>query len=782
MHNVGTRSDSAPVGAAITTNVSARRNGERLPIAEVIAGWVVVKRDLSEQAFDHNKVIQAVSRCYANQLGVAMPDAVEKGKQVAGRVVGVLAGQGQARFTVEEVQNAVIQQLWAEGEYDAATAYTLYREERRKAREERPVDPEVARRVAEDMAHFPSAIQYYQFVSKFARWREADKRRETWVEANDRVFGWFGSLPEFAKLTADEVAWLRRMMFTMKASPALRVLQMAGPALDRCQFGVYNCASMPIIDLRCFAELLYGLMQGSGVGFSVEGDYISRLPRVRRQRKGKRRVVNKFTFDDTTESWCDGLLFGLERWFAGEDVEFDTVKIRPKGVRLKTKGGRASGPEPLIDLLAFVRKVVMGAQGRHLTDLEVHDICCKIAKIVQVGGARRASTISISDLHSVAIRTCKHGDWWVNNQQRAMANNSAAYNDGRPDVKTFMAEFKALVDSDSGERGLFNRHACIRRRPRRRKAARFQPNPCAEILLRPFGLCNLTIAVARYDDTEETLVEKVRAATYFGTLQACCSNFNYVREEWKRNVEEERLLGVDITGHADCPLLRFGAPGRAALLKRLQKVVAEVNAELAARFGINRSAADTTVKPSGDSAELFGCASGASPRFAAYQIRRVRESKHSPVASFLIAQGVPHETAIEDDGLWAFAFPKAAPEGSTLRDDMTAVDQLENWLEWKQCWAEHSVSVTIYVKDHEWPAVQQWVWEHFDDIAGGLSFLPWDNGSYRTVPNEAISKEQYDQMVAEFPKLQWEKLQRYETEDGTAFNRAVACAGGACEM
>lgn len=758
----------------------AYNNGERLPLADVIAGWKVVKRDGTTQDFDHNKIIAAVQRCYLNNLDWPIDRATEQGKQIAKRVVYVLAGGEQTSFSIEEIQDAVIRQLWADGEFDAATQYTLYREKRRLERESFPLDPELAARISADSKHFPSPLQAYQFYSKFSRWREDDRRRETWSEANERVFDWFGTLPQFALLGDAEKAWLRRMMFEMRSMPAMRVLQMAGPALERCHVGAYNCAAHPIIDLKAFAELLYILMQGSGAGFSVESDFISRLPRVRRQKTGKRKVVHKHQIPDHTEGWCDALLFGLQKWYWGEDVEFDFSLIRKKGTRLKTKGGRASGPEPLMQLLDFVRKTVLGAQGRHLLDIEVHDICCFIGKIVQVGGVRRASCISLSDLNSQSMRACKSGDWYNDNGQRSMANNSAVYY-GRPDIDTFMAEFTALVRSKSGERGIFNRKGVIKNRPARRKRARFICNPCAEIMLRPFQFCNLSIAVARPDDTEETLIEKVRAATYFGKLQSCATNFQYIREDWKKNCEEERLLGVDITGHADCPLLRFGAPGRADLLKRLKAVVDEVDQELSVRFGINRSAANTTVKPSGDSAVFFDCASGVSPRFSEFQIRRTRESKLSPVSEFLIDAGVPHETAIEDESLWAFAWPKASPAGATVRDDMSAIDQLNNWLEWKKNWAEHSVSVTIYVKDHEWPAVQSWCWDNFDEIAS-IAFLPWDNGIYRTVPNEALSKEQFAEMSDKFPTLQWGKLQRYEREDATSFNRAVACSGDKCEL
>lgn len=1422
------------------SSLSSHVTAESLNISEITAHWVAIKRDGSKQPFDHNKIIQAVTRCFVNQMHMGFPEATEKAKEIARGTVNLLGIDVSSDFPIETIQDAVIRTLWVHGQHAAATQYTLYREERRKERESRPIDPEVLRLVAEDRKILKTPAQYYQFVSKFARWKPQLKRRETWTEAIDRVFDWFGTLPHYGKLTDAEKAWLHDMMFTMKASSSLRVLQMAGPALERCHMGVYNClgretafvtregvktfedfadgdrvevlshtgcwrnavvrnygmqtlrtrvirrgssecrvratdfhrwickdgtvtddlrvgdmlhqppcpasgwdyndaepdeklfwaygfvygdgtlikragkytssmvrlcgdksrflerfeelgfshsfppshegdpmvytghylkalpdlatdgvrkvlafvrgwldadghkqvgqgnaneyasiqvtgeeginfvrrvfpavgfyitredevvtetnygtrsattvrfglvnrfgsapnsyhslrevlsddsveevwcleveedhsfvlpcgvvtgncAALPIKDLFAFSEFLYVLMQGSGCGFSVENFYVKRLPVVKKQKKSPKK---KYVVADTTEGWCDALYYCMQQWFGGYDVDVDTSKVRPAGTRLETKGGLASGPEPLIDLLAFARKIVLSAQGRKLTDLECHDICCKEAKIVQVGGVRRASTISISDLDSPAMRKAKHGEWWIEHQHRAMANNSTAYNK-QPDIYTFMAEFKALVDSQSGERGIFNRQAADRLRPKRRKKARWLVNPCvpadtwvltdegpkqvrdllnspftavvdgdkhlsptgfvytghkavkqvnllngftfkatgnhqvlvvrhqtktkqrtewvevddlqvgdkvvlhdhrgtsfagngsetegwllgnllgdgtfshkqayldywgenrrdmmklavsrihetvggrahltghtgavtcrvqsrqlyklaesyglrdklvgpaiektssafhagflrgwfdadgsvqgtqdkgisvrlssaslsnlqaaqrmlarlgivstiytdrhkaglqempdgrggtqtyerqslhelviskenlatfsqvvgfddankqarlllllngyrrklnrepfcaevqsieavgtedvfdctvpgpaafdangcyvhncAEIIFRPFGLCNLSIAVAREDDTEETLTEKVRAAAYFGKIQSLCTKFKYVRDEWRVNAEDERLLGVDITGHADCPLLQYGAPGRAELLQRLKAEVAKVDEELSFRFGCGRSAANTTVKPAGDASELFACASGASPRFAEFQIRRFRESKISPVADFLIASGVPHETAMEDDGLWAFAMPKKAPEGSTLRDDMSAADQIHNWLEWKRNWAEHSVSVTIYVKDHEWPEVQYLVWKHFNEITC-LSFLPWDNGSYRTVPNEALTEAEYLKFEKEFPELQWGKLSQYEKEDGTHFNRAVACMGDSCAL
>lgn len=755
----------------------ASRNGNGRPHTpeELSAGWTITKRDGRKEPFDVAKVRKALGKCFA---GIDLPtfDGATVDR-LATRVVNFLDAQGMTAPTVEEVQNAVITQLWSEGLDEAATHYTLYREERRKARESRPIPAEVARLIEEDAAHFPTPLEYYQFVSKFSRWRDADKRRETWGEANDRVFGWFATLPQFRFLKAEEVAWLRRMMFERKASPALRVLQMAGPALERCHVGCYNCAYHPILDLFAFAELLYILMQGSGNGFSVEVDYVGELPRVQKQKKPA--VVHAYKVEDTTEGWCDALLFGLQKWFAGEDVEFDVTGVRKTGTRLKTKGGRASGPGPLVELLKFTRATVLNAQGRHLTDLEVHDVCCYIGKIVQVGGVRRASCISLSDLNSVAMRECKHGNYYIANGQRAMANNSAVYEE-RPPVEVFMEEWLALVKSKSGERGIFNRAAARILKPVRRKDWKFGANPCCEILLRPFQFCNLTIAILRGHETVEEMAEKVRAATYFGVIQSCATKFNYIRKEWKKNCEEERLLGVDIMGHLDHPLLRPGAPGRDKVVQYLKQVVADTAKELSERLGINYSAANTCLKPGGDSGEFFNTVSLA-PEYGKYKIRRTREAVYSPVAHFLKAAGVPCEPAAEDPaGLLAFAWPKKAPEGRPTRHDLTAVEQLENWLFWQENWAEHSCSTTIYVKEHEWPVVGAWVWEHFDRITG-LSFLPWDNGTHSTMPHEEVSAEKYNELVAAFPRLEWSKLMRYEDEDMTTGSQTYACTAGGCE-
>jgi ribonucleoside-triphosphate reductase len=746
---------------------------------EITQGWTIKKRDGRVEDFNPDKITQVVIKCFHDGLKRPLAAASRIADRVSFRVINLLAAQKLTHPHIEDVQRAVIQQLWSDGFYDAAEHYTIYREERRKAREEKKVSPELAEIINRDIKrYFKTPLQAYQFYSKFARWREQDKRRETWSECNERTFKWFATLPQYHLLSDSEVAWLKQHMLSLSASPALRVVQMAGPALERDHIGAYNCTAAPIIDLFSFAEALYILMQGCGFGFSVESQFISHLPVVKKQVALKQTPV--FTIKDTTEGWCDALYEGMVTWFDGRDIEFDTSYVRPAGAKLKTKGGRASGPGPLIDLLNFVRKTVLNAQGRRLLDIEVHDICCMIGKIVQVGGVRRASCISLSDLNSQTMRLAKHGAWYEKNGQRSMANNSAVY-DEKPTIEMFMDEWLSLVKSQSGERGIFNRQGVTKNKPARRSEQTFITNPCAEIILRRWQMCNLSIAVVRGHETEDELVDKVQAAAYFGVIQSCATNFNYVRKEWRENCEDERLLGVDIMGHLDHPLLRPGSSGREGLVTRMREAVMAVAVNLSSRFKINLSAANTCLKPGGDSSVLFDTTSLA-PYWAEHQIRRTRESVHSPVCKMLKDQGVPWEPAAEDEkGLVAFAWPKKNKDNCVKREDMTALEQLDNWLFWKRTWCEHSASVTIYVKPDEWLEVGAWVWKHFDDITG-ISFLPWDNGSYRTVPNETLTKSQYEDMLSTFPDIDWAQLVRYEEDDETVSSRTYACAGGLCEL
>jgi ribonucleoside-diphosphate reductase alpha chain len=919
------------------------RNGKALTPEEMSAGWTCVKRDGQAVPFDPDKIRRALSRCFhsiradAGGPSSLVPGAGEEQaliEQITRAVCNNLAAQGITRPGVEEVQRLVIQQLWGAGLFEAAEQYQNYREERRRARELRPIPPEVAARFLEDRKHFPTDLQYYQFMGKFSRWRDQDGRRETWREAvYERVIPWFQRLPLVAgKLSAAEWDELADAMYRLEVSPALRVVQMAGPALDRCHVGVYNClrrdtrfwtrdgvrsfldfadgdtvdvlthmgnwrtatvrcygrdvtypivlarglerhvvhatrdhrwlgqdgnvlpwivagdklcpapaeavslaadaggtdaaslpplvlevgshgedtdvwclevpgeqsfvldgcivtgncAYQPMADIFSFPEMLYILMQGTGVGFSVESDYVGELPRVKKQR-GKKADVLAVT--DSTEGWCTAYFEALQRWFDGHDVRFDVSGVRPAGSRLRTKGGLASGPGPFLELMEFSRNVILARQGRYLDDTDAHRLACFTGRIVQVGGVRRAATLSLSDLASAGMRDIKSGDWyndrtyWTDGKYLTMANNSAVYEE-RPPIDVFLREWLALLNSRSGERGIYNRQAAVNHRPARRRKARFGVNPCAEVILRPYEFCNLSIAVARPDDTVDSLKRKVRLATLFGLMQSTCTQFQYIRPDWKKNCEEERLLGVDITGHADCPLLHHGAAGLAELQRALRQVVHDTKAQYAPRFGIALSAADTCIKPGGDSSIFFDCAAGISPRFAPYQVRWVRERKDSAIARFLIDSGVPHAPAPEAPGeLLVFGFPKAAPAGAITRDDLTAVQQLENWLSWKKNYAEHSVSATIYIDADEWLEVGAWVYrqEHWDHITG-LSFLPKDNGRYTYAPNEELTRAQYDEFVASFPTLNWAKLVHYEQEDSASPVRSWACTGDRCEL
>ncbi len=570
-------------------------------------------------------------------------------------------------------------------------------------------------------------------------------------------------------------------MLKLEALPSMRIVQMAGPALERCNVGAYNCSYLPIDGWEAFGELLYVLMQGTGCGFSVEVDYVDELPRIKRQKGGK---PKKYIVPDTTEGWCNALTMGLQAWANGEDISYDFSRIRPQGAVLKTKGGRASGPEPLKNLLLFAKEKLLQHQGRHINPIDAHDIACYCGHIVQVGGVRRAATISLSDLDDRDMRDAKNGQFWLNNVQRAMANNSAVY-DGRPRSAIFMEEWLALAKSGTGERGIFNREGIRNQIPKRRqKRKELGINPCGEIVLRPRQFCNLSIAVARPLDTPDTLKQKVRLAAIFGTMQSLLTDFKYLPPSWKENCEEERLLGVDITGQMDCPLLRPSNPERVALLSGLKDTAIETNREFAQLFKVPQSAAVTCIKPSGNSAQLLNCSSGLHPRFAKYYIRRLRIGAYTPIAKLLKDAGVPSFPEVgqseETATVLVFEFPVAAPDGAPTRHDLTAIQQLQNWLDLKLHYTEHNPSVTIYVNDDEWPAVGAWVYEHFN-LIGGLAFLPRDGGSYELAPYEEISEDDYRRRTKALPAIDFSKLSDYEKEDMTEVNREYACSGERCE-
>lgn len=741
---------------------------------------VIVKRDQSTESFSTEKIKSAVQKCFASLA--EQPKHADKVASKIATAIERIVLKKRGNVTVEQIQDLVEIQLMNEELHDAARTFILYREERRKLRGS--VDQADAAFVRDQKRFFPTELQAFQFADKYSRYLPEKSRRETWPESVDRVMAFFKRGIDHC-LTDAEWNALRDGMLNMEAMPSMRILQMAGPALERCNVGAYNCAYVPIDSLSAFSELLYVMMQGTGCGFSVEAEYVSDLPKIKRQAG----VKAFWTIADSTEGWCEALKCGLEHWFAGKDVEFNYSRIRPAGAPLKTKGGRASGPAPLKELLTFVRGKVLKNQGRRLTTLDAHDIACFCGRVVEVGGVRRAAEISLSDLDDMAMRSAKFGNFYATEPQRTMANNSAVYHE-KPATIQFMSEFLSLAQSGSGERGIMNRGGFLTQIPKRRKKAEFGVNPCGEIALRPREFCNLSIAIARPDDTAEDLRRKVRLAAIFGTLQSTLTNFKYLPPEWKKNCEEERLLGVDITGSMDCKILapRFAygplendPHERRGLLEWLKAVAVDTNVEFAKRLGVPRSAAVTCVKPSGNSSVLFNVSPGLHARHAQFYVRRATVSAGTPMAQLLVAEGVPYQRSYSNTANLLFEFPIATPPGAMLKSDLSAVDQLENWADWKRSYTEHNPSVTVTVKTDEWFLVGQWVHEHWD-IVGGLSFLPASDSVYAQAPYEEITEEEYRRRAAAFPAIDYAKLAYYEREDTTTVARDFACVGDLCEV
>ena len=635
---------------------------------------------------------------------------------------------------------------------------------------------------------FSEITQKIMYADHYAQWRPQDGRREHWDETVERVMSWFDRALPHARKALGEPTWtdLSDAFYNLEVMPSMRVIQMAGPALDRCMVGAFNCAFTPIDSFRSFGELLYVLMQGTGIGFSVEKRYVSQMPAIQPYDASGDTIEHRV--DDSTEGWVTALLAGLETWARGGTIRFDYSAIRAAGAPLRTKGGYASGPDPLRNLLEFAEQTFRkaGKAGRKLTTLECHDLACMTGYIVQVGGTRRAAMISLSDPDDLDLAYAKHGTGWFETHPfRTMANNSAAYEYGGDDDatiteldhfnKTFGEEFERLRLSGTGERGVFNTQAVI---PSRRQRRHFGINPCGEILLRPREFCNLSQVVARPDDTADSLKRKIKFATIFGTLQSCCTKFAFPFEapEWKQNCEEERLLGVDITGQFDCPALRPDAPNRKLLLRTLLSEARFVNRETAALLGIQPSAAITCIKPSGNSSQFLNASSGIHPRHSAFYFRRFRFGIHSAMSKFLIDSGM---VAVPEGQNNVFTFPIKAPEGSPTRNDYSALDQLDNWLFWKQNYVEQAVSCTITVRPHEWTEVHQWVRHHWDQIVG-LSFLPSSEHHYQNAPYEAITELQYETAKAEFPELDLNRLAQYETRDDRNLSLDFACTSGGC--
>ena len=634
------------------------------------------------------------------------------------------------------------------------------------------------------MKNLPTLYQDFIHLSRYSRWLEEEGRRETWEETVNRYFNFFDEHLKGmkVKVSKEEREELRQAVLNLEIMPSMRSLMTAGEALIRDNTAGYNCSYVAVNRVRAFDEILYILMCGTGVGFSVEKQFVEKLPTI----------AEEFTNSDTTiivqdskAGWAKAYKELVSLLIGGQVPQWDVSKVRPAGARLKTFGGRASGPKPLEDLFQFTCDTFKRAAGRKLTSIECHDIVCKIAEIVVVGGVRRSALISLSNLTDDRMRNAKTGAWWEANPQRALANNSAVYTE-RPEIGVFMEEWLSLYNSKSGERGIFNRDATkktgARLGDRRDPNFEFGTNPCSEIILRDREFCNLTEVVVRADDTPESLKRKVRLAAILGTWQASLTNFPYLSSEWKKNCEEEALLGVSLTGILDNKIMYTPGVNLNGLLSSLKNDAVETNKEWAKRLGINPAAAITCVKPSGTVSQLVDAASGIHARHAEYYVRTVRADQKDPICKLMVDLGFPHEPCVmKPEHTMVFAFPMKA-EGSVTRNDMTAIEQLDLWLLYQRNWCEHKPSVTITVKEHEWMEVGAWVYKHFDEISG-ISFLPHSDHTYRQAPYQDCTKEQYEEMLAKMPKsVDWSQLKKYEKEDNTAGTQTYACSGDKCEI
>lgn len=630
------------------------------------------------------------------------------------------------------------------------------------------------------------SYQTYIFKSRYARYIQEEERRETWEETVSRyVYFWVDK-----GLIDDKIAGeLYESILNLEVMPSMRALMTAGEALDRDNVAGFNCSYLPIDHPRAFDEMMYILMCGTGVGYSVERQYINKLPEVA---EAFYETDTTIFVDDSKIGWAKAFRELVSLLYSGQVPMWDTSEVRAAGEPLKTFGGRASGPEPLIDLFKFTVNLFRHAAGRRLTSIECHDLCCKIAHIVVVGGVRRSALISLSNLSDDRIRRAKHGQWWLDNPQRGLANNSACYTE-KPDFEAFLEEWKSLYESHSGERGIFSRVASQKqaaKNGRRDATWDFGTNPCSEIILRPNQFCNLSEVVVRPSDTLESLKKKVRIAAILGTLQATLTDFRYLRSAWKNNTEEESLLGVSLTGILDHPVLSnkdsgstwFDHPNMSNLpktLESLKQVAIEVNKEWAARCGIPQSTAITAVKPSGTVSQLVNSASGIHGRFSPYYIRRVRADIRDPLCGVLESAGVPSEIDHMSASTKVFSFPQKSPESSVMASDQTALEQLELWTIYQEHWCEHKPSITVYYRDSEFLAVGNWVYNNFNSISG-ISFLPYSDHTYEQAPYEAISREQYEKMVAEFPEsFAWNIR---EHSDVTESSQTLACVGTSCEI
>jgi len=755
----------------------------------------IEKRDGRLVPFDFAKIATAIWKA----MSAAGEGSQDDANLVAHQVVGEL-GRFSKKYrsflpTVEGIQDSVEKYLILNDYVKTAKAYILYRDKRAQLRATKIEIPEHVRKLAEESKKCfeGNALGEFVYLRTYAKWLPSEGRRETWVETVDRYVS-FMRENLGKKLTEKEYSELRTGILKQEVMPSMRLMQFSGDAARRCNACAYNCTFVAPTKIEDFAEIMYLSMQGCGVGFAIESQNVEQLPQIMKQ-VGKK--IETHIISDSKEGWCDALTLGLKTWYSGKDISFDFSQIRPAGARLKVMGGKASGPEPLKSLLDFTRAKVIARVGRRLRTIDAHDIICKIGECVVSGGVRRTAMISLSDLDDVDMRDAKKGQFYMTDPHRAIANNSAVYEE-QPTNSQLMDEWVALMKSGSGERGIFNRGSLATTMPKRR-ADYFKKigfieedgtvhgsigvNPCAEIILQSKQFCNLSEVIARAHDTEETLLRKARLAAILGTYQSTLTKFGYISKDWTDHCVAERLLGVSITGQWDSPVAR-----KPEVMRKIRDMAIRTNATYAKRFGIAPSMSVTAVKPSGTVSQTFNCASGIHPRHAPYYIRRVRISATDSLFKMMRDQGVPFYPevgqSIEGANTFVIEFPVKAPDHSKearFKDDLSALEQLEYWKRVKLNYTEHNPSATISVGSDEWISVVDWIQKNWE-IIGGLSFLPRSDHVYRLAPYEAITKEEYEARVSRFPKVDYAKLIAYELRDETEMKKELACAGNACEI
>ncbi|OGD69061.1 ribonucleoside-triphosphate reductase [Candidatus Campbellbacteria bacterium RIFCSPLOWO2_01_FULL_34_15] len=743
----------------------------------------VQKRDGTIVPFNEEKIVNAVYKAMLITKEGSEKDARYIAHKVYVDLLKIAKLHKTFIPTIEGIQDSVESELILGDYVKTAKAYILYRREREKLRQQGVKVPEKVKILTEESKkYFKNPLAEFVYYRSYSKWIEEEGRRETWVETVDRYMG-FMQKNLGNSLKPAEYKKIKEFILSQKTMPSMRLMWSAGNAAEKSNVTGYNCSFIAPSKPEDFGEIMYLSMCGAGVGFSAESHSVQKFPQIQKQ-TGKKRP--SYLVPDSKEGWADAFVLAVKTWMAGEDIDFDYSQVRPKGAKLKTMGGKSSGPEPLMELMGFAKEKILRKQGRRLSNLDVHDIVCKIGEIVVSGGVRRTALISLSDLDDKDMRSAKFGQFYITEPQRSMANNSAIYNE-KPTNVEFMDEWIALMKSGSGERGIFNRGSLKNQMPDRRWKV-FEKdldscgtNPCGEIVLKSKQFCNLSEIVARAEDTEAILMEKARIAAILGTYQSTLTNFGYLSKEWKKNCEDERLLGVSITGQWDCKILKDNAK----LLQKLKNEVIKTNKDYAKRFKINQSTCTTCVKPSGTVSQLVDASSGMHPRHSEYYIRRVRISATDSLFKMLKDQGVLYHPEVgqsyENANTYVLEFPVKAPAKSVFKNDLTAIEQLEHWKLVKTNYTEHNPSVTISVGEGEWIEVGNWVYSNWD-IVGGLSFLPRSNHVYKLAPYEEIDKKKYDEMLKRFKNIDFSKIVTYERADETEGAKELACMGGVCEL